>query len=205
MRDDEILRRRARFVSAALLVAGCARSEGRTTIEPLGSTEKATGPSTPPSSVPASPPHAPKVAAPPDRPARTATVSATAAARRDAIVAHVDKIHRAIDELAAQIPALCKASDPACVAAWKDYFARLETTRDLNFVAPHCPPKGADELELGRLRDVHAAWHDRWLASIDKAVAKVLAESADGKVFGDLWGDARSAHARPCLSIACPP
>lgn len=201
MRDEEILRRRARFVTAALLVAGCSKNEGRSTIEPTPSSEKAT----PSASTAPTPTPLAKVPPPPDRPSRTATVSATAAPRRDAIVAHADKIHAAVDALAASIPAACKASDAKCVAAWKEFFGRLETARDMNFVAPSCPPKGADEIALDELRNAHAAWHHRWLADIDKAAAAALEKGGpDAKGLSALWDDARNAHARPCLSIACP-
>lgn len=202
MRDDEILRRRARFVTAALLVAGCSKNEGRSPIEPTPSSEKAAIPAP---SAPSPPPVA-KVAPPPDRPSRTATVSTAAAPRRDAVVAHADKIHATIDALAGAVPAACKASDAACVAAWKDFFGRLETVRDMNFVAPSCPPKGADEVAIQELRNAHAAWHHHWLAEIDKVVSAVLKKAGtDADVLSALWDDARSAHARPCLSIACPP
>lgn len=203
MRDDEVLRRRARFVTAALLVAGCSKNEGRGTIEPTPTSENAPSASAP---TPAPEPKVAKVPAPPDRPSRTATVSAAAAPRRDAVVAHADKIHAAVDALAGSIPAACKASDPKCAALWKDFFGRLETARDMNSVAPSCPPKGADEIALAELRNAHATWHHRWLADIDKAVTAALKKGGpDADGLSALWDDARNAHAQPCLSIACPP
>ncbi len=202
MRDDEILRRRARFVSAALLVAGCSKDEGRATITSTPSAEKATSSA---SSAPAPAPAA-KVAPPPDRPARKATVSAAAEKQKEAVLAQIDKIHAALDALGTSVPVACATSDPKCVAAWKDYFARLEGTRDSNVVMPACPPKGADATALDALRRAHAAWHELWLLDIDAATLAALkrATESDQKTLGLLWGDARSAHARPCLSIACP-
>lgn len=202
MRDDEILRRRARFVGAALLVAGCSKDESRVAITPTPSAEKATT-SAPSASAP---PRVIKVAAPPDRPPRKATVSAAAEKQKDAELARIDKVYSAVDGLAGSIPTVCATSDPKCVAAWKDYFGRLEDARDANYLMPSCPPKGADAIALDELQRAHAAWHGLWLQHIDEAVVATLekAEASGHKTLLLLWGDARNAHARPCLSIACP-
>lgn len=202
-RDEEVLRRRARFVATALALAGCTR-EKPPNVEPVPAHE---GKPTPSGSATASAlPASPGVAAPPDRPPLTAKVSASAKADLDAIVKRLQSLHDAIDASARALPRKCDLADATCLAEVRAYVMKLGDHRDAIPEGPRCPPKGADAIALDKLRADHAAWFVKWLDAIDARLDALYAGSADaGGVLSGLRAQAADAHPQPCLKYSCPP
>ena len=195
-RDEEILKRRARFVSAALLLAaGCTKpKDGATAVPDSESVKQVPEP-------PVTPP--PKVKAPPDRPTLDVKVTPAAEKRRDDALAAIDKVHRAVDKLAGEVPAACVLSESSCKARFEAFANRLMQLRDDAYaLSPlHCPPKLADDKAIEGLLGNHGGWLSRWLSEIEK----VAGETADaGAAWEDIRSSAAAAHPHPCLKFHCP-
>ncbi|MGZ3420173.1 MAG: hypothetical protein ACXWUG_14985 [Polyangiales bacterium] len=198
---DAILRRRARFVSAALVLAGCHPKDESVKASAVPSAESKSAQKPQPPKAP------PPVKPPPDRPAMTPTVSTTGEAKRAAAAARIEKVEKAIEELAGAIPIGCDLGDPVCRGRFKvfaDEIAKLrEQTHALH--PPGCPPKLADDIAVDRMVLDQRAWLGRWIDDIEKAgraSADAIADS--GTAWDDLKSDAEKAYAHPCLSFACP-
>ncbi len=204
MSREKILERRARFVSAALVVmTGCTREADGNKPGPLPTTEsKATVPK------PAPPPKPPgAVPPPPDRPPLTAKVSVTGDAKRAAAAAKIEKIHEAIKQTADAIPAGCVLTDPACHTRFKLFHEKLAELREQVYELgpPRCPPKLADDIAVEAMVDAHRQWFGVWLHEIEKAGKEAALSQADaGDEWEQLHHEAAAAHPHPCLKFACP-
>lgn len=200
-RDEEVLRRRARFVATALVLAGCTK-EKPSSVEPLPSQEGK--PTTTTSATTLAP--SPGVAEPPDRPALTAKVSPAAQKDLEARVKVIDDLYVAIKKTASALPPKCDLAEADCLAKVRAYVLLLGDHKDAIPDAPRCPPKGADALALEKLRDDHARWFGKWLKLIDERLDSQYASSADaGGVLAGLRMQADQAHPQPCLKYSCPP
>jgi hypothetical protein len=202
-RDEEILKRRARFISAAaILAAGCSRDQATTKPVAVPSSE-----SKPTASSPAESKAPPAVKPPPDRPPLDPKVSTAALAKRADAAARIEKVNKAVEEAAGAIPAGCPLHDPACRARFKIFHDDLAKLRDdaynLNLV--RCPAKAPDDKAIEDMLQRHQDWLYRWIHDIEKAgrAAADVHEDA-GSVWDELRGEAESAHPHPCLKFACP-
>lgn len=203
MSREEILRRRARFVSAALMLStGCSREPARTEVKAVPSAEAKA------SASPAEPPRPPPpVKPPPDRPSLAIKVSAAGEATRAAAAASIEKVHAAIEELAGAVPVGCMLTEPACRARFKVFAEDVARLRDdvYRLWRAHCPPKAADEKAVAAMLQDHQTWLGKWIDRIESAGAAAAAAQGDaGSTWDDLRADAAKAHAHPCLSIVCP-
>lgn len=199
---EAILRRRARFVGAALVLCGCHRDEG-------AGTRANAVPSSESKSVqkPEPPKAPPPVKAPPDRPPFTAKVSTAGEAKRAAAAAKIEAIERSLEEVGGAIPIGCDLGEPACRGRFKVFAERVAQLRE-QIYALHpigCPPKLADDQAVERMVLDQRTWLGRWLDDIEKAGRASADGIADaGSAWEDLRADAAKAYAHPCLSIACP-
>ena len=195
-RDEEILKRRARFVSAALLVvAGCTHpKEGAVAVPDSEATKPTPEP-------PVKPP--PRVEPPANRPTLDAKVTAAADAERVGTVKQIETVYKLVDKLAGAVPAACVLSEPSCHARFKAFADQIAQAReDIRDLTPaHCPAKLPDDKALEALRSAHGAWLGEWLRSIEK----IAGETADaGTAWEDLRVEAAKAHPHPCLKFSCP-
>lgn len=197
---DRILRRRAQFVSAALLLSGCHQSEtGKANAVPSSEHKVVEKPDPKPP---------PVVKAPPDRPAFTAEVSTAGEAKRAAASAKIEAIEKSLEELGAAIPTGCDLNEPACKGRFKVFAEKVTQIQEQlqalgNFP---CPAKTPDEGAIRRMILDQRTWLTRWLDEIEKtgrAQADAIADA--GKAWDDLRADAAKAYAHPCLEFSCPP
>lgn len=196
-RDEEILRRRARFVSAALVLAsGCTRN--RDGASPLPDSEAVKAAPSPP--MPAPPPRVPP---PPDRPALSAKVSAAGEPARDAAIKQIETLHASIEKLAGSIPAACELSETSCHARFKAFAEQIAKLDDDVYALhpPRCPAKLPDDIAVEKLRSEHRSWLDQWLRAIDVAAEQM---HDAGTAWHDLRTAARAAYPHPCLKFYCP-
>ncbi|MBI2392309.1 MAG: hypothetical protein HYV09_22160 [Deltaproteobacteria bacterium] len=203
MSRDEILRRRARFVSAALmLTTGCSREPARTDAKAVPSTEAKAVASTP------EPPRpTPPVKPPADRPTFAITVSTAGEAKRAAAAASIEKIHAGIEELAGAIPIGCLLVEPTCRARFKVFATDVARLREdiYRLSPPHCPPKAADDKAVEAMLHAHRAWLGQWLDKVEDAGRAAAAAQGDaGSAWDELHAEAAKAYAHPCLSLVCP-
>lgn len=198
-RREEILKRRAQFVSAALLLAvGCNRDKPMASAVPDAESKKV--------ALEPSPKPPARVEAPPNRPPLTAKVSVTGEAKRAAAAARIEKLEKAIDELSGAVPAGCELSDPICRARFRLFHEQLAKLREQIFslLPPGCPPKLADDIAIREMVSHQHVWLTQWLEAIEK-VGRATAIGDAGTVWDELRADASRAYAHPCLSFACPP
>lgn len=202
-RDEDILKRRARFISAAaILAAGCSRDQSTSKPVAVPSTE-----SKPTASAPAETKPPPPVKAPADRPPLDPKVSTAGQAKRADAAARIEKVNAAVEQAAAAIPAGCPLHDPACRARFKVFHDDLAKLRDdvydLHLV--RCPPKTPDDKAVEDMLQAHQAWLYRWIDDIEKA-GRAAADAHDdaGSVWDELHKEAAAAHPHPCLKFACP-
>lgn len=202
-RDEDILKRRARFISAAaLLAAGCSRDQATTKPSAVPSTE-----SKPQATASAAAKPPPPVPAPANRPSLEATVSAAGQAKRADAAARIEKVHTAIEQAAGAIPAGCPLHDPICRARFKVFADDLAKLREdvYELHAPRCPPKLADDIAVEKMLSAHQTWLYQWLEAIEKAGRDAADQHGDaGSVWEELHSEAAKAHAHPCLKFACP-
>lgn len=202
-RDEEVLRRRARFVATALALAGCTK-EKPPSAEPVPTHEGKPTASTSTTTTSTAP--SPGVPAPADRPPRTAKVSPAGKAELDKLVKRIEALHDDLAKTAAALPPKCDLADKTCLATVRAYVLKLGDHRDAIPDAPRCPPKGADAIAIEALRADHAAWFGKWLGAIDARLDALYAGSADaGGVLSGLRAEAVEAHPQPCLKYSCPP
>jgi hypothetical protein len=197
-RRDEILARRARFVSAALVLAlGCKGDKPNALAVPDAETKKAT-----PAPEPKPPP---KVAPPLNRPPVTAKVSVSGEAKRAAAAAKIEAIEKSIDELAGAIPAGCGLADTICRARFKAFADQLAKIREDIYALspPACPPKLADDIAIQKMISQQHVWLSQWLDQVEK-VGREQVRGDAGTAWQELYADAAKAYAHPCLEFACP-
>jgi hypothetical protein len=154
------------------------------------------------------PPKAPPpVKPPPDRPALTAKVSTSGEAKRAAASARIDKVEKAIEELAGAIPVGCDLAEPGCRGRFKAFAEEVAKLREQVY-ALHplgCPPKLADDIAVDRMVLDQRSWLGQWLDEVEKAGKASADAIADaGTTWEDLRADAAKSYAHPCLSISCP-
>lgn len=204
MSREEILKRRARFVSAALILAtGCTREADGNKASPLPTTEAKPSVAKPPA-----PPTPPPVKPPANRPPLTAKVTVTGEAKRAEAAARIEKLYEAIEQTANAIPIGCDVAEPACKTRFKLFYDKVADLRDQTYALgpPRCPPKLADDIAVQDMVMAHRAWLFTWLDAIEKAGREsALAQSGDaGTTLDDLHHEAAMAHPHPCLKFACP-
>jgi len=201
VRDDDILKRRARFISAAaLLAAGCSRDRATP-----GPTAVPSSESKPATTANAKPP--PPVKPPADRPSLDAKVSTAGQAKRADAAARIEKVHGAIEQVANALPAGCPLHDPVCRARFKVFVGDIERLREdvHDLLVVRCPAKAPDDVALEKLLQAHQTWLYRWLDDIDRAGRAAADQHEDaGSVWEELHRDAASAYPHPCLKFACP-
>jgi hypothetical protein len=197
-RRDEILARRAQFVSAALMLAlGCKGDKPNAMAVPDAESKKVT-----PGPEPKPPP---KVAPPLNRPAVTAKVSVSGEAKRAAAAAKIEAVEKSIDELAGAIPAGCDLTDAICRARFKAFADQLAKIREGTYALspPSCPPKLADDIAIQKMISEQHVWLSRWLDQVEKVGREQIRGDA-GSAWQDLYTEATKAYAHPCLEFACP-
>lgn len=197
-RDEEILKRRARFVSAAILLVsgGCTREKTTAVATPESESVKQL-----PDAAVVTPP--PRVAPPANRPPLTAKTTAAGEARRDAAIARIEKVYAEIDRLAGAIPAACVVGETSCLARFAKFADELELAEQSNrrLSPPRCPAKLADDIAIESMLAAHEGWMEGWLSSI----RTVTGNTADaGAAWDELRADAAASHPQPCLKFACP-
>jgi len=201
-RDEDILKRRARFISAAaLLAAGCSRDQATTKPTAVPSSE-----SKPTVSVPESKPP-PPVAAPANRPSLDPKVSTAGQPKRAEAAAAIEKVNTAIEEISGAIPAGCPLHEPVCRARFKVFHDDLAKLRDdvYKLHEARCPAKLPDEIAIEKMLQDHQNWLNRWLFSIEKTARAAADVHEDaGSVWDELHNEAAKAHPHPCLKFACP-
>jgi len=201
--DERILRRRAQFVGAALLVAGCTERRAHE-VSPLPSAEQK-----PVSSVP--PPAAPEPVLPETpRPPRTAKVSNDAGADLASALSRIEAMFARVDAASRMIPAGCDLGDTACRARWKAVAEKLAQIEDAfwGFHGSWCPPKTSDAKAIDALIADHQVWLRTWFDRIRRTAVDTLEKhsGADGgSVFQEMFLEEARKNPHPCLSIACPP
>lgn len=196
-RDEEILKRRARFVSAALVLAGgCTREKEGATAVPAAESAKAKTPDPP-----VTPP--PKVPPPPDRPSLEAKVSAAAKTKLSDSQAQIEKIYAGTEKLAAAVPAPCALDETSCRGRFKAFADELAKLREdvYKLGPPRCPAKLPDEKAIEEMVGNHRHWLSTWLANIEKVATSALDA---GTAWEDLRREAAMAYPHPCLKFACP-
>jgi hypothetical protein len=196
-RDEEILKRRARFVSAALVLAGgCTREKEGASPLPAAESAKAKTPDPP-----VTPP--PKVQPPPDRPSLDATVSPAAKTKLTDAQAEIEKIYAGTNKLAGAVPAPCALDETSCHARFKAFADELAKLRDevYQLGPPRCPAKLPDDKAIETMVDNHRRWLSTWLANIEKVATTALDA---GTAWEDMRREAAMAYPHPCLKFACP-
>ncbi len=201
-RDEDILKRRARFISAAaLLAAGCSRDQSTTKPIAVPSTE-----SKPVASAPESKPP-PPVKAPANRPPLDPKVSTAGQPKRAEAAAAIEKVNTAVEQIASAIPAGCALHEPACRARFKVFIEDLAKVREDVYALQvvRCPAKLPDDIAIEKMLQDHQDWLNRWIYEIDKAGrAAADAHEDAGSVWEELRNDAEKAYPHPCLKFACP-
>jgi hypothetical protein len=195
MSREEILKRRARFVSAALLIAtGCTRAkEGAA---PLPDSEAVKPMPEPPTAKPA------KVKPMDERPSLDAKVSAAGEAKLKSKKDEIAKHYAVVDKLASEVPAPCVLTEKSCKERFQKFADEVAQEKfDLIHLAPRCPAKVPDDKAIEDMFERHRDWLMRWIFAINKAAG----ESADaGAEWEKIRDDAEAAHPQPCLKFACP-
>lgn len=195
MSREAILKRRARFVSAALLIAtGCTRPKDGAT--PLPDSEAHKPVPEPPVTPPA------KVKPMDERPSLAVKVSPAGEAKLKATKDEIEALFVAVDKLAGSVPAPCVLTEKSCkerFAKFADEVAKQKS--ELIELAPRCPAKLPDDKAIEEMFQKHRDWLMRWIFAINKAAG----ESADaGAEWEKIRDDAEAAHPQPCLKFACP-
>ncbi len=196
-RDEEILKRRARFVSAALLLAaGCTREKDGAAPLPPAEAKKPQPPE-----APTKPP--PRVEPPADRPSLTAKVSAASATKLADATAKIEKIHATIDKLASAVPAPCVLDEPTCKTRFKAFAGELAKLDDeiYKLSPPRCPAKLPDDKAIEEMVGDHRAWLSKWKHDIENVATAALDA---GTAWEDMRREAAMAYPHPCLKFACP-
>ncbi len=196
MSREEILKRRARFVSAALLLAtGCTRAKDGASALPDTEAVKPVPP--PPSTAPPA-----KVRPGEPRPILDAKVSAAGEPKLKVAKDEIEKSFAAIDKLAGSVPVACELGEKSCKERFRAFADEAARIRD-DLIGMHmrCPPKAPDDKAIENLREEHRQFMLRWLIAIEK----VAGETSDaGAEWEKLKHEAAEAHPQPCLKFACP-
>jgi len=198
-RDEEILKRRARFISTALvLAAGCSREQSQATRVPEADGK--------PSVATAQPQPVGPVKPPADRPPLDAKVSTAGESKRAESIASIEKTHAAMSKLAGAVPAPCGLNHADCMAKFKTFADEWARLRDelLDF-SPRCPAKLPDDIAIDGMLSAHRAWLTKWLDAIEAAgKSAALSQSDASNEWNKLRNDAIEAHPQPCLKFYCP-
>ena len=131
----------------------------------------------------------------------------TGEAKRALAATNIERVEKAIDELAGAIPAGCDLGDPICRARFRLFTDQLAKLReDIYRLSPKgCPPKLADDIAVGQMVSNHHVWLTQWLDAIEKVGHAAASARGDaGDVWNELQSEAALAYAHPCLSFACP-
>lgn len=195
MSREAILKRRARFVSAALLIAtGCTRAKDGAT--PVPDSEAVKPVPEPPTASPA------KVKPMDERPSMTVKVSAASEAKLKATQDEIEKLVAAVDKLASSVPAPCVLTETSCRARFAKFADDVAKQKsELIELAPRCPPKLPDDKAIEEMFQRHRDWLMRWIFAINKAAGQAADAGAEWEKIRD---DADAAHPQPCLKFACP-